>query len=454
MQSENIMYKILVTRILAPALDLIKGTNIVEYLQILERTQWLKQKEIIEFATKKLRRLLTFAYERCPYYHHVFKDLGLKPDNIKTVKDLVKLPILTKEDVRNNLAKMIARSFQRSRLIPERTGGSTGEPLDFFTTKESWSWEHAAGFRAYGWSGYQLGDKQALMWGHPVDLVEFQKLRENIVNFFQRTIVLPCDYVSDKSMTIFANRLERFRPKLIRGYASAVYLFAKFCKERGHNIQPKAVITTADTLFDHERRMIEDTFKCEVYDFYGSREAAGIASECPEHSGYHVSAENIILEIIRKGEHVAPGENGEILVTNLNNYGMPFIRYGTKDVGSPSDEICPCGRGLPLIKSLEGRNWDIITTPNGYIQYSFFYWIIAGLHVKQFQIIQETRDRILIKIVKDKQYSEVDTEYILQKLSHSISKNIKIDIEFVNLIPPTKSGKRRVVISNIPAKLA
>jgi len=418
------------------------------------KSQWFRREKILDIQRRRLRALIKHAYENVPYYHRVFKDRGLHPSDIKSVEDLNKLPMLTKEDIRSNFDDMVATNFPRAEMMPYATGGSTGEPLQFYVTKDYVNSKSAAELRAYSWCGYKLGDKHAVLWGSSFDLKKSEELRNRTVNFFDRRIMLNCFRMSEESMRTYIHRLEKFKPKIVRGYASALYLFAKFMLHEGvDNIKPKAVITSAETLFDHERKTIQEVFGCEVYDFYGAREATAISAECSEHSGYHISAENYVLECMKEGERAALGKTGGILITNLRNYAMPFIRYEIGDLGSLSDNFCSCGRGLPLMSSIEGRITDIIVTQDGnFISTPVLTLIFKNLPIKQYQIIQEKLEKIRVKIVKAKGYSEKDTNYVVRGMHKFIGGNIQIRVEFVESIPLKASGKRRPVISKIPIK--
>jgi len=415
-------------------------------------SQWFRRERILDIQQRRLRALINHAYENVPYYHRILKDRGLHPSDIKSVEDLNRLPRLTKDDVRSNFEDMVAANFSRAEIIPCATGASTGEPLQFYVTKDHLNCMHAAELRANGWCGYRLGDKHALLWASQFDLKRSEKLRHRIEYMLDRRIMLNCFRMSRESMRIYARRLKKFKPKIVRGYASAVYLFAKFMLHEGvDNIKPKAVITSAETLSDPERRMIEEAFRSEVYDFYGSREAGAMASECSEHSGYHISAENYVLECVTEGERAASGETGVILITNLRNYAMPFIRYEIGDLGKFSDGVCSCGRGLPMISSIEGRTTDIIVTQDGNFLPGLILTIIFfDLPVKQYRIIQEKSEEITVKIVRASGYSEKDTRHIMRGLRKVIGRGIEIRLEFVHSIPLTKSGKRRPIISKIP----
>lgn len=212
----------------------------------------------------------------------------------------------------------------------------------------------------------------------------------------------------------------------------------------------KAIFTTSETLLPSQRRLIEKAFGCEVYDEYGCREAGPMACECAEHSAYHVQSENVVVEFVRNCEQVAPGETGAILVTNLHNYAMPLIRYDIGDTGRPSDDACPCGRGLPLINSLEGRRYEYLLTGDGSIMYlKDLDMFFENLPVRMFQVVQNSRDRILIKIVRSYGYSEKDTEFIERNITWG-SPKAKVEVELVDSIPLEKSAKRRYIVNKMP----
>jgi len=444
------MYRKLAKFVFNPFLDFMRGTKVAACLRELEKSQWFTREKLMEIQRENLRLLVRHAYENTFYYHMVLKERGLKPEQIRTVEDLSKLPILTKADVRRNFDDLTAMNFYREKKIPYTTGGSTGEPLKFYVMKKQRSWETAAMLRACTWGGYELGDKLALIWGSPLDISESESMNKKIMNFFLRRSVFDAYQLSQELMRDFALELQKLKPKVLRGYASAIYLFACFLEHEGLFVRPDAVITTAEMLFDHQRRKIEEVFGCEVYDSYGSREVEEIASECGEHVGYHISAENVVLEYVKNGDCIAPGEMGAILVTNLRNYAMPFIRYEIGDLGKPSDETCSCGRSLPLMKSIEGRITDIIVTPKKNFASIFDGPLYHMTHVQQYQVVQEDYDKILVKIVRSEDYSEDDNERIVSAMKQYLGEDVEVKIEFVDFIPLTSSGKRRYIISKVP----
>jgi len=423
-----------------------------EYYRELNESQWWSPDEIATLQLKRLNTLLKHAYQNVPYYAQKFREVDLEPDDIKTLDDLPKLPILTRQEIRENLPNLVAKNFPHSKIIPYATGGSTGEPLQFYVTEESKGRGVAASNRAYSWYGYELGDKVAYLWGSPRDLSIQQSLSNKISLLVFRTIYLDAFNMSEKQMEEFAQKLAKFKPEAIIAYASAGYLFAKFLQHREiKNIRPRVVITQAEKLFPQQRQLIEGVFNCEVFDFYGSREVSAMAAECPQHQGYHISAENVILEFVRDNKPVPSGETGKILVTDLHNYAMPFIRHENGDLGIPLVGKCSCGRGLPLMKEVTGRTSDIIIGAGGKkIHGEFFthlFWDKPW--VKQFQAIQDRNRNITIKIVGE-QAEESEIEAIRAIIQQEVGSEIKLDILFVDFIDSTKSGKYRFTISEAP----
>jgi len=451
-------YSSIAQNIVFPIYDIARGTSRFKFGHFLEKTQWRSRREIDRLQNENLRALLKHAYDTVPYYRRVFRERGLSPSDIKSVDDLVKLPILTKADVRNNFGDLVSRGFPKNKLISYQSGG-TGDQIRFYITKEQFSWETAAELRAYRWAGYRLGDRCLMFWGSPIDLARHAGIIKQFTSKLERMLVLNTYVVSDEVLGKYVCLMRRFNPEIIRGYASSVYMMAKYMLERNIDyVRPRAVITSAETLLDYMRKTIEDAFGCPVFDIYGSREIGAIAAECEMHTGYHISAENVVLEFVRDGEHVAAGEDGVILVTSLRNFGMPFIRYVIGDVGKPSDDVCSCGRGLPLLASVEGRVSQFMAVydkklkrviPVSTAGPGLFGGILMYVPIENYRIIQESLDRVVIKAVKEKGYSQRHTDLIVAHVRKFLGDNITVEVEFVDYLPPLPSGKRSVFISKI-----
>lgn len=454
------MYSSAVENLVVPVYDIVRRTSRYKCRRILESTQWLPRKEIGRLQLKNLRRLLEYAYRAVPYYHRIFNERGLKPQDVKTTGDLERLPVLTKEIIRRNFSDLISRDFPRSELIPYSTGG-TGSPLGFFISKEKLSWEVAAEYRAYRWAGYRFGDRCFMFWGARRDYdkpsFSFSYYAKKVAGMLQRTVVVDPFILSDKSLNSFAKLLRKFKPDVIRGYAMPVYVTARYLLENGiDDIHTKTVITSAETLFDPMRKTIEEGFGCAVFDHYGSREVGAIASECEKHQGYHISAENVIVEVVRKDEKANAGKAGVLLLTGLRNYGMPLIRYKIGDVGELSNRICACGRGLPLMNSIKGyesqflaafdRDSGKIVPVSSHIDY---FLDLLKSPPSSYRIIQESLDHVTITMVKGKRFYKEDVDVLKRELKAILGSDVEIEVQFVDALPPLPSGKRSPVISKI-----
>ncbi len=449
------MYSTLIENFVEPIYDLVRGTSRFRCRRILENTQYLPMREIEHLQSHNLRALISHSYKTVPYYHRLFREAKVKPGDIQTVQDLRKLPVLKKPDIRANFRELISKNFREDQLIPYETGG-TGSPLKFFITKGNISWEVAAEYRAYKWANYTLGDRCFIFWGSHRDL--HVNLAKKAASRLQRITAVEPFLLSDEVLNGFADMMDRSRPEVIRGYATPVYMMARFLlKERIESIRPRAVITHAEMLLPQMRRTIENAFGCQVFDFYGTREIGAISSECEAHNGYHISSENVVMEFVRDGETVQ-SEQGKILLTNLRNYGMPLIRYENGDVGEPANEPCSCGRGLPLMKAIKGRASQFFGLRDGKtgkivpydasVIWDHFMTFLES-PPENYRVIQESVDHIVIKAVRGTHYSERDTERLVDELRRCLGQNITIEIDFVSALPPLPSGKRSPLISKV-----
>jgi phenylacetate-CoA ligase len=394
-----------------------------------------------------------------PYYNRIFKENRISPDDIKNVGDLTKIPVLTKHDIVKNRNELVSTAIEKGELIPSVSGG-TGHQINFNVTRDQMSWELAAEFRGYEWAGYRLGNKCVNFWGSPIDTAKHSDLMKKVTSWVERMKVVNTYIISDEKMSEFASLLRSYKPEVVKGYASSVYMVAKYLKEQGINdIRPRTILTSAEMLLPHYREMIEGVFGCKVFDYYGSREIGALASQCDEHYGFHINAENVVMEFVRENEPVSD-ERGLIYVTNLRNYGMPFIRYEIGDVGKPSEESCHCGRGLPVIESLEGRASQFMAVydenlgkiiPVSTAAPGIISNTLMQVPVESYRIYQESLEKIVIKVVAGEGYSLKDTDYIINHMQDYLGDRIKVEIDLVDDLPPLPSGKRSVFISKINA---
>jgi len=442
-------------RISLPVNDLIEGINISKQLTLLEESQWWKPEELQNYQNKRLKSLIHHAYTNVPYYHDLFHSLNLSPSDITTREDLVKLPILTKEDIRKNPEKFIAQNIPRSSLIHQSTSGSSGNVFEYAIDKNTLSISRAAGLRGWGFAGYNVGDKIVTLAGSSL-LPKSLPLHTKIRFKFSRNLPLSSYNLNSERLDEYLQEIIEFNPGYIRGYPSSIAILAERALERGiDTISPYAVMTTAETLSKSQRETISSAFHCDVFDQFGCFDGGANACECAQHSGYHISVERSVHEFLDdNGYSVAFGENGHIILTDLWNYAMPFIRYDAGDMGVPTDRACPCGRGLPLLERITGRTVELLVLPDGrrlpglLLTDIFEHGDVVGA-IQDYQIVQEKVDEFVVNIVKSDRYSPEITGEIQQFFGGHLGRDVEIRFNFLDEIPRTDANKRRIVICKV-----
>jgi len=304
-------------------------------LQELEGSQRWPLDKILEIQNQRLRRLISHAYENVPYYYRLMNERNLKACDINRSVDLVKLPVLTKQLIRRNFNDVTARDFPERETIHACTGGSSGEPFIFHSTREDqYSRGYARSLRARRWYGYRIGDRSVWFHNRPPYISLLHEARRVFIRFFERELEFDVHKISTDNIALYAKRLEKFKPNLIHGFPSAIYLLAQCIEKEGKpGLRPRIIITGGEQLYDYQKELFKTVFKCDTYSSYSSWEMHSIADECVEHTGFHIAAENAIVEVVDgEGKPVPAGVEGRILITNLHNYAMPLIRYDIGDI--------------------------------------------------------------------------------------------------------------------------
>jgi phenylacetate-CoA ligase len=424
---------------------------VLRRLKEVEKYQYLPPGKLKELQIKRLKKLLTHAYNNCPYYKQKFNEFGITPQKIQDFDDLTKIPPLSKYDIQFFHNEIVARNFTSEQLIADRTGGSTGKPLHFYRDKEKDCYMRAIRIRHNRWAGWDIGDKMASIWGHRDNSYS---IKDRIYNsFLTRSIVLDSTSMTHQKLWHFIDKFKAYKPRGILAYANSMYFFAQFVKENNiQSIYPHYIITSAEMLHKYQRELIEGTFSTQVFDRYGSREVGLIASECEEHTGLHINADSLILEFIKNGKPVETGE-AEIYITDLFNYGMPFIRYKIEDMGMPYTKgTCSCGRTLPLMKMVAGRVTDFLRCMDGRLVSGAPLTLYLAAEVKgiqQVQIIQEKKDLILLRIVRRPEFDEESIKFLNFKLPEFFGADMNFNFEYAESIKPERSGKYRFSICRI-----
>jgi phenylacetate-CoA ligase len=444
------LYTRLVANILFPLQEKLKKHDTLAIRKAMDESQWWSPEKLEMYRLERLRSLLVKVGKHVPYYRDCFASLGFNPQEINSLADLQKLPLLTKAIIRTEGDRMnsdIARGLARF-----NTGGSSGEPLIFFIGTERVSHDVAAKWRATRWWGVDIGDPEIVVWGSPIELSTQDRIRA-IRDKLMRTELMPAFQMNETNLDRFIARIRERRPKMLFGYPSAISHIAAHAKKQGitlNDLGVKVVFCTSERLYDHQREAISSAFACPVANGYGGRDAGFIAHECPA-GGMHITAEDIIVEIIDESGSIQPaGVAGEIVVTHLATSDFPFIRYRTGDVGVLGTEQCSCGRGLPLLKDIQGRSTDFVIATDGTVMHGLaLIYILRDLPgVRSFKVIQESRQQTKVLLVTNSQAHRSMTEQIVSGFRQRLGSEVDVQVEIVDFIPAEKSGKFRYIVSH------
>ncbi|KPJ67002.1 MAG: hypothetical protein AMJ43_06270 [Coxiella sp. DG_40] len=452
-----ISYKQFVRKFYFPLLCKIKREQTLEYLGKLEQSQYLSGEEIKKMQWSRLQRLITHAYENTLYYKRLFNNAELKPDDIKTYEDFLNIPLLSKENVRNHQKEFLDRTH-RGKFYKTITSGSEGLSLKLFYDRDFKSWVSAAQWRARRWFGVDIGDKEVAFWGRPLES-SFERLVGPYKARMRNIMLISPFDVSKKRLDAHRRKIRGFRPDYMYGYALSIYKLAEYIKQAGKEKKDsfgyKAIFTTSETLFKHQENLIEEAFGCKVAQEYGCAEAGIIAHECPQ-GNMHITSENLLVEFLKDGQPALPGEFAEVVVTSLNNFYMPLIRYKIGDMGARLDHQCRCRRGLPIMRLDTAKVTSTIITSKGktfsselldYINLELIKKGIKG--IRQFRIIQIAPAAFEVEIVKQQPFLPESVDYFRKKMREFFGMDIKIDVKFVEKISRDKSGKIHYFISRI-----
>jgi phenylacetate-CoA ligase len=437
------MDKWLHEKLILPASDYILGNTYNQHFKFLQKSQWWSKEEISAYQNDRLRLLIDHAYNNVPYYNDVFKRLKLTPSDIKTQEDLHKLPILTKEIIRENFPnKIVATGISKKNLILSGSSGSTGQPLQYFRTKDSLSFSRASNLRSWYWMGFRLGDPYI-----KISTWERNSFIKKVQDQFNR-----CTFINSLSLTIenirFAiDKIRQSKSLYLRGYPASLYLIASYMSRNNiDDIYLKGISTTSEPLYPNQRKMIESQFHCPVFDSY-SCEGGAVIAQCEYHDLYHIGEEQAIVEFYRNGSRVDNGK-AKMIFTNLTNFVTPFIRYDVKDYAIINQGQCKCNRGLSTIERIEGRDTDILVTPDG--RYITFYYFAGYFehkdYIDQFQLTQVESTSFILKIVPNSLFRNEYLSMMHRDFISVLGEKVNLEIDIVSDIPLTKSGKRRFFV--------
>jgi len=426
----------------------IRGENIPKYLSEYKKTQWYSKKQIENIQLLKLKSLLNYSSKFVPYYQEVLRN-NMILKNEFNYADLKKIPSLCKHELVKNQDKLISQNLFLF-LSKKTTGGSTGQAVTIYKNPKAMAKERAATWRGYSWAGIEIGDKQGRFWGVPFSNVD--RLKYKLIDIVTNRKRFSAFNFNEQSIEQYYRRLIKFKPTYLYGYVSMLTKFAEYLENQHYSIpfKLKCIITTSEVLNHYNRTLLEKVFNCRVFNEYGCGEVGSVAHEC-ERGSMHIMAENMIVEILNGDNYCKEDEVGEIVITELNNYAMPLIRYRMGDYARLGTEPCECGRTLPILKDIIGREYDFIKNSEGKLFHGEYFMYIfeeikkKDLGVKQFQVIQKSESSLLIKIIPSNNYSERTAVLIRKRIIESMGESIKVKFEMVDKIPREKSGKMRLI---------
>jgi phenylacetate-CoA ligase len=446
---------LLIKKVLFPAWAAKNRSARLRYLAELEQSQFMPGGALRELQWSRARAMLGHAYRESPFYRDTFRHAGITPDDIQSLAHMRLVPTIAKTQVQEAAPSMIAASFRDRPLVRDMTGGSTGSPMVFYYDEDRRDSRTAAAMRHDRWTGWDIGQKMAVLWGAPRDLARPPAAKDRVRDWIlQRAVLLDASAIDEARMRAFHTRLVRERPRFLLAYANTLALFASFVRDAGlEPVRPLAIICSGESLTVESRTVIESTFGAPVFNRYGSREFSVIASECERHEGLHVNAENLLVEVLCDGEPALDRE-GEIVVTDLRNFAMPMIRYRTRDVGILTSRTCSCGRQLPLLQLTGGRVTDFLTAANGRKVSGIAlatYGITNIPGIRQIQFVQDRIGSVTARVVRGSGWSDESLLALTAKLRGFLGESLAVEAEFTEGIPLEASGKYRFTISTVRA---
>jgi phenylacetate-CoA ligase len=426
----------------------IRGQRVPTHIRRLKETQHLPKDRLIALQRAKLISLLRSAGRSVPFYMRSLQ--GKIKDGVGSLGELEKAPFVTKAQIKAAPSDFLSQD-RFSFVTKKTTGGSTGQPLTIYKSRQAMAWELAAMWRGYSWAGVHIGDKQARFWGVP--LTARDRLRARLIDFIANRKRCSAFSFGREDMERYTRELSGFKPSYFYGYVSMLEEYAKFFETKGEKppFNLKCVISTSEVLTEYHRKLFERVFSAKVFNEYGCGEVGSIAHEC-ERGSMHVMAENMIVEILDGDKPCEPGKVGEIVVTELNNHLMPLIRYRTGDYAAFSTKACECGRTLPVITDLFGRAYDTMRNREGKLFHGEFMMYIfeeaqrRDLGVNAFQVIQKDLQTFKVRVVPGVSYGPATEEFISNKVRERFDHEAVIEFEKVDKIDRAASGKMRLIV--------
>jgi len=435
--------------------SLLKRRQTFRFWRELEASQWWSREQLESLQLQRLRRLVEYCFAHSPFYRQLWSAHRLALRDLHSLADFRVWPVIQRHEMQAQ-ADRIRSDMPGLRVVAKATGGSTGVPLRFVLDREADERRVGATHRGYGWAGAVPGTRQTHLWGVTLGASShLRRWKEHLyARYLYRRDVLNVFELSDAAIPRFLARLHRFQPDVVVAYANPLYLFARAIEERGlRAYRPRALIVGSERLHDFQRQVIERVFAAPVFETYGSREFTLIGAECERHTGLHLTMENLLVEVLdEEGRPAPPGQEGDVVITDLCNIAMPFVRYAIGDRAVAGFAACPCGRGLPLLRQVAGRQLDILVTADGRrLPGAFFPHLLKDYtSVRQFQVVQSARDLVELRVVVDDRWGHAARESLRSTVQRAVGSATRLLIREVDAIPLTAAGKMHIVVGHTP----
>jgi phenylacetate-CoA ligase len=449
----------------------LRGFDTLQQLAEIEGAPFLLREKIRENQFKQLSDLLQHAESHVPYYREMFRGLGIASRDIRDFSDFSRLPVLTKDIIRERQRDLVRDDAPLASLEPHFSGGSTGVPLKFYRSRKYIAASDAGTYRNLQQCGWRPGEMIAFFWGSTDKLDRMPRWEFELRQHLRRSYLFDPFRSGEAEMAAWAQRMRSLRPTVILGYASTIARFATFLESRRQPSMPmRGVFTTAEKLYQPQREVIERVFHCHVFDCYGSSEVQNISAECPQ-GKMHICSDYAVLEEDKDTEgKYAEGTFAEnkleqqtsqrdaprpFLLTSLKNWSMPFIRYRNEDCGFLSSELCSCGNNFPLMRLEIARTSDNFIFPDGRVVHGeyFTHLMYGSQGIANFQFHQTAVDRIMLLIVPGSGDQQGRQQQVRKAVDHIQSlcpmHPIHIEVRELDSIPLSSGGKHRFTRSDV-----
>jgi len=438
--------------VLLPTYEAIKGKELLKNIKLYDEHLSWNQEQLLDYQWKALSELINHAYNSTTYYKKVWTNAGV--DNIldiKNLNDFYQLPLTSKADIKEHYDEFVSTKFSNN--IRKSTGGSTGHPFHFEYNIESNTRREAVMWRGYGWLGAGLGNKTLYLWGADIGKKSFLKsIKNDLYHGFYNRKMLNSFSMNKDNMMEYVTAIEKFKPVALVSYVNPLFELANFIIDNKiKTYRPETILTGAEPLYPHQRQIIEQAFNCKVYDTFGCREFMLMSAECRENKNLHINIDHLLIETINEKNESVTEQSGDLVITDLFNYGMPLIRYINGDRATLINTPCGCGNPLPVMQSVDGRKLDIIKTPSGKrIPGELFPHLFKEFKaIQRFQVRQTVIDQLDILIIENSALEATSKTAILSEINKYANNELAINFCIVNDIPLTVSGKHRVTVCEI-----